>query len=144
MSTGSKTYEMLWDCRFCGTSGLLGLTHRFCPSCGAPQDPETRYFPDDDHKVAVEDHVYAGADRRCPACTTPNSAKSEFCGSRGGPLTDAAAVKAQQDQVRDLDGGRADAPWRGDAPGLLKRRAPRASVGLGSPGSSAGWWSALS
>jgi hypothetical protein len=117
MSTGSKTYEMLWDCRYCGTAGLLGLTHRFCPSCGAPQDPDARYFPDDAHKVAVEDHVFVGADRRCPACETPNSAKSEFCRSCGGPLTDAAAVAVRGDQVRDLDAGAAaGGAWRSDAP----------------------------
>lgn len=101
MPPAPKTYEMLWDCRFCGTAGLLGLTHRFCPSCGAPQDPTVRYFPDEAQKVAVEDHVYAGADRGCPACETPNSARSEFCGSCGAPLTDAAAVARQQDQRRD-------------------------------------------
>ena len=28
-------YEMLWDCTQCGTTGLLGTTHRHCPSCGA-------------------------------------------------------------------------------------------------------------
>jgi hypothetical protein len=136
MSTGPKTYEMLWDCRYCGTRGLLGLTHRFCPSCGAPQDPSARYFPDEAHKVALEDHVYVGVDRRCPACETPNSAKSAFCRSCGGPLTDAAAVATRQDQLRAIGGGPADGAgargWRSvgadegdDAAGRASRRPGR-------------------
>lgn len=28
-------YEMFWDCAFCGTTALLGVTNRHCPSCGA-------------------------------------------------------------------------------------------------------------
>lgn len=91
---GSKTYEMQWDCKFCGTKKLLGKTHRFCPNCGAQQDPSWRYFPSDEEKVAVEDHVYVGADKVCAACQTVNAARSEFCGNCGAPL-DVAAQAAQ-------------------------------------------------
>ncbi len=56
-------YEMLWDCRHCGSKKLLGLTHRHRPQCGAPQNPSERYFPSEDEKVAVQNHVYYGADR---------------------------------------------------------------------------------
>lgn len=90
---GAKTYEMLWDCKFCGTKKLLGKTHRFCPNCGAQQDPTWRYFPSDTEKVAVQDHVYVGADVICKACNTLNGAKAEFCGNCGAPLTDAARAK---------------------------------------------------
>ena len=45
-----KSYEMFWDCEYCGSSKLLGITHRHCPNCGAPQDPEKRYFPPDEEK----------------------------------------------------------------------------------------------
>jgi hypothetical protein len=31
---GDPTYEMFWDCGFCGTTRLLGKTHRHCPGCG--------------------------------------------------------------------------------------------------------------
>ena len=87
------TYEMLWDCQYCDTKKLLGLTHRFCPNCGASQDPKARYFPSDAEKVAVENHVYHGADAICPSCNTPSSAKAEFCGQCGTPLTEAARAK---------------------------------------------------
>ena len=46
-----KTYEMLWDCEYCSAQKLLGVTHRFCPECGAAQNPQKRYFPPDDQKV---------------------------------------------------------------------------------------------
>lgn len=87
-----KRYEMLWNCEYCGAKKLLGKTHRFCPSCGAPQNPDKRFFPDEEDKVAVEDHEYFGADKRCPNCETATSAKSKFCASCGGPLDEAAEV----------------------------------------------------
>lgn len=87
---------MLWDCPACGADRLLALDHRFCPGCGSPQDPELRYFPADDAKVAVEDHPYHGADKVCPACDTPNSAASDFCQACGSPLSDAAEAKRRR------------------------------------------------
>ncbi len=95
-----KVYEMLWDCKYCGTKKLLGKTHRFCPNCGAPQDDEARYFPSDADKVAVEDHVYVGADLICPSCDTLNAANSEFCQQCGTPLKGAKSAQlVQDDQV---------------------------------------------
>jgi hypothetical protein len=93
-------YEMQWDCKFCGTKKLLGQTHRFCPNCGAAQDPATRYFPSDDEKVAVKDHVYYGVDRLCPACSTPNSANSHNCRQCGAPLENAAQAALVSEEVR--------------------------------------------
>jgi len=81
-----KTYQMLWDCKYCGQKKNLGLTHRHCPSCGAPQDANARYFPPDSEKVAVEDHPFVGADVICPACNTASSRAAKCCGNCGGPL----------------------------------------------------------
>lgn len=101
-----KTYEMLWDCQYCGTNKLLGKTHRFCPNCGAAQNPNARYFPSDEEKVAVEDHVFVGVDKICPACDTLNSADSEFCQQCGSPLSAAAQAKKTVDhQVIQEDSG---------------------------------------
>jgi hypothetical protein len=80
------TYEMLWDCPACGTPKLLGIQHRHCPACGSPQDPSARYYPSEEDKVAVEDHVYQGADVICPACGTANAGASQFCVGCGSPL----------------------------------------------------------
>lgn len=95
-----KVYEMLWDCRYCGARKLLGLTHRHCPNCGAPQDATARYFPSDAEKVAVQDHVYCGADVCCPACRFWNGRAAQHCGHCGGPLTAAAEARRRADQTR--------------------------------------------
>ncbi len=87
------TYQMLWDCGFCGTEKLLGLTHRHCPSCGAPQDPARRYFPSDADKVAVEDHRFTGADKVCANCQTPNGAAASHCGNCGSALDESKEVE---------------------------------------------------
>lgn len=98
--SSEQVYEMLWDCKFCGTRKLLGKTHRFCPNCGAAQDDEARYFPSDDEKVAVKDHVYYGADRICSSCDTLNSANSQFCQQCGAPLENAQTAQlVSDDQV---------------------------------------------
>jgi hypothetical protein len=81
-----KVYEMLWDCKYCGTRKLLGKTHRHCPNCGGPQDAEGRYFPPDSEKVAVQDHIYYGLDIRCPSCQFFNGRSAKHCGHCGGPL----------------------------------------------------------
>lgn len=95
-----KTYEMLWDCQFCGTTKNLGKTHRFCSNCGAPQNPDSRYYPSDEEKVAVEDHKFVGVDVTCPACTQLNSADAEFCYQCGSPLTEGARAKTLEEQSK--------------------------------------------
>ncbi|XWX02696.1 zinc ribbon domain-containing protein [Aggregatilineales bacterium SYSU G02658] len=98
-----KHYEMLWDCQFCGTKKLLGKTHRFCPNCGAPQNPASRYFPSDAEKVAVEDHVFVGADITCPACGQLNAATSEYCQQCGSPLAGGIVAQTLGPQSRAMD-----------------------------------------
>jgi ribosomal protein L40E len=97
--SNEKHYEMQWDCKYCGTTKLLGKTHRFCPNCGAAQDPDTRYFPSDDEKVAVEDHVFVGKDKICASCSTLNSASAEFCMQCGAPMSGAKAANTLSDRV---------------------------------------------
>lgn len=102
-SSSGKVYEMQWDCKFCGTKKLLGKTHRFCPNCGAQQDASWRYFPSDEEKVAVQDHVYVGADKVCSACQSLNAASAEFCGNCGAPL-DRAKQAAQGAEREKAEG----------------------------------------
>lgn len=94
-----KTYEMNWDCEYCGAKQLLGLSHKHCPECGAPQNPEKRYFPPDDQKVAVEDHQYVGADVHCPSCREAQSAAVKFCATCGSPMDGGRGAHQQADQV---------------------------------------------
>jgi hypothetical protein len=97
MSEGD-TYQMLWDCAYCGADKLLGLTHRHCPSCGSAQDEEKRYFPAEEDKVAVSDHVFVGADKDCPACSSPMAAAAAHCGNCGSPMDAADQVTLKKDK----------------------------------------------
>ncbi|TNE90658.1 MAG: zinc ribbon domain-containing protein [Deltaproteobacteria bacterium] len=101
------TYEMFWDCPACGTTKLLGKTHRHCPSCGAAQDPERRYFPAEHEKVAVEDHVFVGRDLVCAHCETPNSAIAKHCVNCGAAIGDGDDVGVVLVHERD---GSSEAP----------------------------------
>ncbi len=97
--TEEATFEMCWDCKYCGQKKLLGLTHRFCAKCGAPQDPSTRYFPPDDEKVAVKDNPFVGADVVCPACKHPMSLAASCCTNCGSPIDKGAHVALRADVV---------------------------------------------
>jgi predicted RNA-binding Zn-ribbon protein involved in translation (DUF1610 family) len=93
MSESSEgVYEMFWDCAFCGTAALLGVTNRHCPNCGAPQDETKRYFPPPGKEVKAN-LEFDGADLKCPACGTPNGSKANNCRNCGSPLNEAARVK---------------------------------------------------
>lgn len=91
-------YQMFWDCPFCGAEKLLGVTHRHCPNCGASQDTDYRYFPEEGEEVALENHRYVGVDRICPACEGLNSAAASFCGNCGSGLDEAAQAKRRATQ----------------------------------------------
>ena len=76
-------YEMLWDCTQCTTVGLLGDTHRHCPTCGAAQDPSKRYFPKLGEEQEAKAHQFVGADWRCVYCDSPNCAAAAHCTNCG-------------------------------------------------------------
>lgn len=90
-------YEMLWDCDHCDARGLLGKSQRYCANCGAPQNPDKRYFPREGEERRVDGHLYEGADRSCPACGAPQSARAHNCTHCGSPLDGAAEVRGVAD-----------------------------------------------
>ncbi len=87
------TFEMLWDCEFCETKGLLAKTQRCCPECGGKQNADKRYFPKEGEEVKVDGHKYEGADRYCPACQNPQGAAGKNCTNCGSPMDGSAVVK---------------------------------------------------
>lgn len=115
-------YQMLWDCSFCGSEKLLGLDHKHCPACGAPQDPARRYFPAEGEEIAVADHPYHGADRVCPACSTPNAAIAKFCTGCGSPLDEAEAA-GRRDDITTAAGARFGGESASDADAEAKQKA---------------------
>ncbi len=86
-------YEMLWNCEFCGNSGLLAKSQRHCPECGAKQNADKRYFPQQGQEVQVQGHKYEGADRYCPACHNPQSALGKNCQNCGSPMDGSSEVQ---------------------------------------------------
>lgn len=86
-------FEMLWDCDHCDTKGLLGKSQRHCPECGAPQNPDKRYFPSPEQQKRVDGHSYEGADRHCPACNMAMAAKAKNCTRCGSPLDGSQQVR---------------------------------------------------
>ena len=97
-SSGEVNYEILWDCEYCDAKKLLGLTHRYCPQCGAQQNPDKRYFPPEGEEVVAANHEFAGADKNCENCDTPNSSRATFCVSCGSPMDGSKAIKTIHDR----------------------------------------------
>lgn len=116
------TYQMLWDCRACGTVALLGITHRSCPNCGSAQDPQRRYFPEPGKEIAAEGHVYAGADKICRACNCAQSAKASFCGTCGSGLDAAKEATLLVDAPSSLDAAAARVPGAASREAEQRRR----------------------
>jgi hypothetical protein len=85
MNSSEQPYEMLWDCDHCDTKGLLGKSQRHCPECGAKQNPDKRYFPEEGKEQRVDGHKYEGADRQCPSCNAAISANAKNCTNCGTP-----------------------------------------------------------
>ncbi|TMQ18490.1 MAG: hypothetical protein E6J90_20330 [Deltaproteobacteria bacterium] len=107
-------FEMLWDCDHCDARGLYAKSQRYCANCGAPQNPDKRYFPQEGEQRRIDGHVYEGADRTCPACSSPQSARAHNCTHCGSVLDGAAEVR-----------GVAEAPTAGaprTAPARPRRR----------------------
>jgi hypothetical protein len=86
-------YEMQWDCDHCGAQALLGKSQRHCPECGAPQNPDKRYFPSPEQQKRVDGHRYEGGDRHCPSCSAPMGATANNCSRCGSPLDGSKEVQ---------------------------------------------------
>lgn len=95
--TEETSYEMFWDCPFCNTTELLGLSQPHCPTCGSPQDPSKRYFPPDDRKVTVAEHRFVGADKLCGSCGARAAASALHCPRCGSPLEGEGEVERLAD-----------------------------------------------
>jgi hypothetical protein len=86
-------FEMLWDCDHCDARGLWAKSQRYCANCGAPQNPDKRYFPKEGEERGALGHIYEGADRTCPACSSPQSARAKNCTRCGSVMGGAAEVR---------------------------------------------------
>lgn len=128
-SAMEAVYEMIWDCKYCGQKKLLGLTHRFCAGCGAPQDPAARYFPPENEKVAVHDHPFVGADVACPACKQPMSRAAKCCTNCGSPIDKGVEVARRADVVVPPGGAQGYGYGHGHGHGHAQGGAPGGLTG---------------
>jgi ribosomal protein L40E len=103
--------EALWDCQYCGTTGILGR-YKTCPNCGRSRPEGTRfYLPEDaaavtDEKLVTQAKV--GPDWICAFCGTSNPATAEVCRSCGATREATSALQ----KVADYKPG--EAPDSGD------------------------------
>lgn len=84
----SKTYEPTWQCRLCGSEGLLAESHRHCANCGHARDEEIVTFPGWDDLVPAALHRFHGAAFHC--CGRGWSCDARHCGVCGEDLVSAA------------------------------------------------------
>jgi hypothetical protein len=120
-TTRTGTYQMLWDCPACGTRKLLGIDHRHCPNCGAPQEENLRYFPSKADRVAT---AFRGTtpDWECERCGTPNFSVAPdpggdpggFCSGCGAPRGGSQTVHVRASIPADASetGDQAAAEWK--------------------------------
>ena len=77
--------------------GAAGQDAPLLPQLRRPAGPGKRYFPPEGKETAASAQ-YDGADKSCPACQTPNGAKSHNCRHCGSPLDGAQEVGRVADQ----------------------------------------------
>ncbi len=89
--------ELSWDCKYCGTHGILGR-YRECPNCAKPRDKDTKfYLPNSQgigskvstklgHNIVDEKDVKSkGPDWHCESCESYNPDWTDSCLSCGAP-----------------------------------------------------------
>ncbi len=104
--------EGLWDCEYCGTTGIKGR-HKICPTCQQRrQEGVTFYLPEDAEDVTEdEEHLQrakAGADWICEYCSASNSNLDTVCHHCGQEREDTSV----QQEVKEY--GTDDIPNEGD------------------------------
>lgn len=80
-----RKIEALWDCSYCDTKGIGGLT-KHCPNCGQPQDENTEFYLGKKLKYlsAKEGKEYGkGADWICSYCESLNRYNNNICSNCG-------------------------------------------------------------
>lgn len=88
-----RIVEGLWDCPYCSTKAIGGLT-KHCPCCGHPQDQGTRFYMGT--KINYLDDELAeqygkGADWICPYCGSLNRIRFSYCANCGSPKEESKA-----------------------------------------------------
>lgn len=75
-----KTVEGKWDCAFCGTKNINGLT-KICPACNRPMGDKLRYYVEnyDEAEGLEESKIPQGPEWECRFCGAYNKFEAEKC-----------------------------------------------------------------
>lgn len=101
-----RILEGLWDCKYCGTDKIGGLT-KHCPCCGHPQDTDIEFYLGEEKKYLEDDiakEYGQGADWVCPYCGALNRTHYKFCATCGSAKDEGnkdyfQAQQAKQEQA---------------------------------------------
>ena len=81
-----KILEGLWDCPYCKTKAIGGLT-KHCPCCGHPQDTDIEFYLGEEKKyleTELAQEYGQGADWVCGYCGALNRVRFKYCSNCGG------------------------------------------------------------
>ena len=97
-----RIIEGVWDCPYCGTTDIGGLT-KHCPECGHPQDKGTKFRMGTKKHYLSDDEIESvgtSPDWACDYCGSLNNAKYIYCSNCG-----ASREKGNKDyfQLRDAE-----------------------------------------
>lgn len=82
-----RIVEGLWDCQYCGSKAIGGLT-KHCPNCGHPQDKDTKFYMGEKKKYLDEElaeQYGKGADWHCQYCGSMNRFHFQYCSNCASP-----------------------------------------------------------
>lgn len=80
-----KLVEGLWDCPFCGNKRIRA-GQKTCPSCGHPQDENTKFYMPDEIKYVSDEEaakISRNPDWQCSFCGSLNSDNLDSCANCG-------------------------------------------------------------
>lgn len=82
-----RKVEMLWDCKYCDHTGILGR-HRTCPNCGKTRGDTVKFYLPDNPESKVlskeeSDKISNKADWYCDYCDALNKAEDSICHACG-------------------------------------------------------------
>lgn len=102
---GNRTVVMYWDCDYCGTKNISGLT-RVCPYCGKPRGTETNFhFIEGKEKEYIDEdkaeEIGREPDWLCSFCSSLNNAKETTCPSCGASREDSSKNYFEMKEERE-------------------------------------------
>lgn len=83
-----------WDCKYCGTKKIDGLTD-VCPNCGKQKSEDVKYYMDGQHVYVTDEELSSARilksdcdgkhpDWVCPYCSQLNNYRDDVCVACGG------------------------------------------------------------